>query len=149
MRKIHIVPTADSTVTLLDFLNALTFSRNSLSRNSDAVRVGDRLCREGDQVSDRFAPRARRTARAMNVERKDPNSTCLESYGSLPTSSFLPAAERASGAFSEDFGSIVVDFLFSTSRGESALFGRFSIGGDTEELLRLRRPAGAYLWMER
>ena len=85
----------------------------------------------------------------MNVERKDPNSTCLASYGSLPTSSFLPAAEAATGAFSEAFGSTVVDFLFSSFRGEPALFGRFSTGGDTEELLRLRRPAGAYLWMER
>ncbi len=67
-------------------------------------------------------------------------------YELLPTSSLAPAAKDASAGFG------LVDLgwcLFSSSAEESAILRRLSAGEDTEEVLRLLLPAGAYRSIER
>lgn len=68
-------------------------------------------------------------------------------YESLPTSSFLPA--RAFSALGLAVLSRLGASVIPSSPEESAILRRFSVGEDTEELLRLLLPAGAYLCIER
>ena len=68
-------------------------------------------------------------------------------YELLPTSSLAPVAEEDASA---GFGLVDLGWcLFSSSAEESAILRRLSAGEDTEELLRLLLPAGAYRSIER
>ncbi|GAD99472.1 hypothetical protein PVAR5_8187 [Paecilomyces variotii No. 5] len=78
----------------------------------------------------------------------DNQNRCFEVRSHLPTSSGL---EVFSGPFSsfELRRSAGEGDRFAISSSESAILCRFSVGTDTEEVLRRLRAAGAYLSMDR
>ncbi len=138
-------PVRASLLPLLDFRSAITFSRRSFSRSSEAVRVGDRdWKRILRSVSAQTIMCC--TVHRMVREREDRTLLPRTLYEALPTSWVLFARL---GVFSGLVLLACGGFLLSSSAEESAVLRRLSTGEDTEDVLRLLLPAGAYLCIER
>ncbi len=138
-------PVLASWLLLLDFRSAITFSRRSFSRSSEAMKAGDRDWKQslgsasGPVIMFGTIHRTRR-------KREDRTLLLRIFYESLPTSWVLCATV---GVF---FGLTLLGsggFLLSSSAEESAILRRLSTGEDTEDVFRLLLPAGAYLCIER